>query len=285
MINTLYLSMIIVGVTVQNITRKAYNQRTKNGVYTFSAFSALTALLIFLLPSINSFSLNLTTVLYSLLFATFYTVSTVSLTLSIKHGPLSITSLATAYSLIIPTLYGLIVFKENFSLFLFVGLVFLIISLLLVNLEKKGEEKKITLKWAIFTLLAFIGNGGCSTVQKIQQVNQKGNYKNEFMIIALTVTIFVLLIFAFIYEKSDIKANIKKGFKLYSICGLSNGIVNLLVIILALRMPSSVMFPLISAGGIIATFLISLLVYKEKLSIPQLIGMCFGVVSIIFLNI
>ena len=49
------------------------------------------------------------------------------------------------------------------------------------------------LKWIIYSLLAFLGNGFCSVIQKIQQMNFDGLYKSEFMIVTL------LLLSAFIY--------------------------------------------------------------------------------------
>jgi hypothetical protein len=95
------------------------------------------------------------------------------------------------YSLIIPTIYGLCI-GEPASPFLYVGLALLFVSLLLVNLEKKGAEKKITLKWIIFVLIAFVANGACSTVQTIQQRTFEGAYKSEFMIIALLTSVVAI---------------------------------------------------------------------------------------------
>jgi multidrug transporter EmrE-like cation transporter len=61
--------------------------------------------------------------------------------------------------------------------------------------------------------------------------------------------------------------------------------VNLLVMILSGLMPVSLMFPIISAGGIVAIFVISLVFYKEKLSRLQIIGYILGTVSVVLLNI
>lgn len=286
MINALYILTIIVGLTTQNVTKKAYNEKVSGGVYSFSAGSVLFAILIFLIPALGDFKFNSSTLIYSLAFAVCYSVATVCNFLAIATGPLSITSLAISYSLIIPTFYGLFALGEQSKPSLYIGIILLLISLLLINLEKKGEEKKITFKWAVFTLLAFIGNGSCSTIQKIQIENQNGNYKNEFMIIALLVSFLVILLTSVSGEKKAVIPNLKKGFWLYSICGVANGIVNLLVILLSNgRMAASVMFPLISAGGIIATFIISVTAYKEKLSICQSIGLLFGITSIVFLNL
>ncbi len=94
-----------------------------------------------------------------------------------------------------------------------------------------------------------------------------------------------MFIFALFYERKQLTFFIRKGFTTYSVCGLSNGLVNLLVIILSLKMSASLMFPIISAGGIITTVLVSIFIYKEKLSVYQKIGIVLGTLSIIFLNL
>ena len=50
-------------------------------------------------------------------------------------------------------------------------------------------------------------------------------------------------------------------------------------------MPASVMFPVISAGGVVLAALVSVLLYKEKLQSQQWIGMCLGTRAIVALNL
>ena len=49
-------------------------------------------------------------------------------------------------------------------------------------------------------------------------------------------------------------------------------------------MPVSLMFPLVSAGGLIITYAVSKFLYKETLSKTQFIGFVFGLAAVIFLN-
>jgi multidrug transporter EmrE-like cation transporter len=69
------------------------------------------------------------------------------------------------------------------------------------------------------------------------------------------------------------------------LCGVANGASNLFVIALSPNMPASIMFPLVSAGGIVLTSLISIFIYRERLSVLQYIGMVLGIGAIVFLNI
>ena len=287
MVNGILLTLIVIFVSVQQVTKKAFSNRYSGGTLTFSAASCVAALEVFLVTAGGELPLTWDFVGYSLAFAGSYCFALVFGLLAIKVGPLSLTSLLTSFSLLIPTFYGIVVLSEPTGVMLYIGLVLLLAALVLINFEKKGEEKKITLRWIIYILLGFVGNGMCSTVQKIQQMNQAGLYKSEFMIVALVISVLVIGVIAVFTERKQMVPAVKKGALCFLPCGLANGIVNVLVIYLSApgRMPASVMFPVISGGGIVLTFLISLFIYKEKLSKWQLIGSGLGLVSVILLNL
>ena len=67
--------------------------------------------------------------------------------------------------------------------------------------------------------------------------------------------------------------------------GIMNGLVNLLVMVLGNMMPASVMFPLISAFGIIGSFAAGRFIFKEKLNTMQIAGLFAGIISIVFFNL
>ena len=125
----------------------------------------------------------------------------------------------------------------------------------------------------------------CTVVQKMQQDAFGGNYKNEFMIVALAVVTLFMMVFAIIKEHKEIKTYLKAGWHWAILCGLLNGMVNLFVMILSGKMAVSLMFPLISAGGLIITYIVARFCYREKLTKIQLAGFVLGVFAVIFLNI
>lgn len=278
------LVLTVLSVSLQSVARKAYNQKKEGGAFTFTAASILFALLVFLIAGKGRFELDAGALWYSLFFALSYSAACVSTYLAIRESSLSLTSLIVQYSLIIPAFYGLIVLNEPISLTLTAGLVLLCISLVLVNFEG-SEEKKITLKWGLFAFLSFAGNGVCSTVQKAQQIRFDGMYKSEFMIIALFISAVLIFALAFITEKNEVKEHLKKGVIYYVLCGVANGLTNFFVLILSNTVPASVMFPIIAAGGIVLTALISIFFYREKLSLQQKIGFVLGILAIILMNI
>lgn len=278
----LYLLAIILGISGQSIVKKPYTQKTNGaGVYFFNTLLSAAALLFFVVTS-SKFSFDISFIPYSIGFAVSFAVSSVFMVLAIAYGSLSLTSLFISYSLMIPTFYGLII-GDTVSTGFIPGMLLLVISLFLTN--KSDEKAKISLKWIICVFLSFFGNGMCTVVQKMQQIASNGAYKNEFMIVALAIVTVVMLIMSILKERTEIKFFTKVGWHWAIICGALNGMVNLFVMILSGKMPVSLMFPLISAGGLIVTYIVSRFFYKEKLTKIQFIGFIFGLMAVVFLNV
>ena len=281
--NALLLVSIILGVTMQDVSKKIYNKRSPApGVYIFTTLSALAAAIFFVLTS-KDLNFDPGILPYSVAFAAAYTTGVVASVAAISSGPLSLTSLIVSFSLMLPTLYGLIFLNDPISIGLFPGLALLAASLFLIN--KKDASVEISTKWVISVSLAFLGNGFCTIFQKMQQLKFEGSFKNEFMIVALIITAVISLTMALIKEHGIIKKQTAGTAALGVLCGGFNGAVNLMVMILSARMQVSLMFPIISAGGIVVTYVISKVFYKEKLSRLQLVGFILGTVSVILLNI
>ncbi len=282
----LFVPLCIVTMTVQNVFYKQYNLKHYCGTFKYTLFSVFFALLFFVLTT-EKISVEPQVLPYSLAFAAAYVSTTVCQLIAIKIGSLAITSLVSSYSLIIPTLYGLIFLKEPLGTFKLVGLIILAVSLFLVRTQSEKSEttKKISLNWLIFVGIAFIGNGLCSTIQNIQQRRFDGAQNGNFMVYALAIAFVSLAVIVTVFERKDFGKFIKKGSFLAAATGICNGATNLLVMICIATIASSIFFPLLSGSGLVITFLISAFIYKEKFIPRQLVGLGLGLVSIILLNL
>jgi len=138
--NIVILLSIIFGLSAQDILRKAYNRSMgSGGAFFFSAVSAFTAMVFFLVLGKNM-QWNTLYLPYSLTFGISYAVAAAGAVLAVSVGPLSITALVISFSLMIPTLYGIVFLEEPAGIGFVAGVIFLSISLVMVNI-KKGEEK------------------------------------------------------------------------------------------------------------------------------------------------
>jgi drug/metabolite transporter (DMT)-like permease len=283
MLNVFYLISIILGISGQNIVKKPYTKKTNGGgVYFFNTLVSATALLFFALTS-SELHFDFSIVPYAIGFAATYSVASIFSILAIANGSLSLTSLCTSFSLMIPTFYGLIFLKDAIGLGFVSGLILLAISLFLIN--KPDKNARVSVKWLIFVLLAFLGNGMCTVMQNMQQRAFDGAYKSEFMILSYAMVAVVMLSMALFKDRKNLKLHVKAGWYVAPICGALNGMVNLFVMILSARMAVSLMFPLISAGGLVVTYLVSRFVYKEKLTKLQFAGFVLGAAAVVLLNI
>ena len=283
MINALLLTASVITESVQGVIKKIYTDKNKgSGIFTFSAFTALASCLFFVVTG-GSMTFNPEVIPYSLGFAASYCIGMIFCLLSIKHGTLSFTALITSYSLVIPTFFSLAFLGESASVFFWIGFALLVISLLFIN--GKSGKIKITPSWIIYIILAFVGYGGCATVQTVQQRVFTGAYKNEFMALALAIVTVVFFIITFIAERDVFIPSLRHAPLLSLLCGSANGATNYLVMVLVTSMQASIVFPVISGGCIVITWLVSKLIYKESLTIKQNTALILGIASVVLMNL
>lgn len=278
--------LCVVTCFVQNIFAKQYSLKCPNASFSFSAMKTFFALLFFLAISKGA-QYGMEIVPYSLLFATVYAVATITSVLAIKTGSLAISALISSYSLVIPTFYGIVFLNEDLGILKGIGIMLLLLSIYLVRerREPDAQKKKASVKWVIYVSVCFIANGMCSVTQKMQQEKFGGKYDTSFMIIALTIATLALITATVILERKYLIDSIKKGALISFASGIANGATNLLVMVVVSVVAASVFFPVISAGGIVLTFIFSLFVYKEKFIPRQIAGVILGIGALVFLNI
>lgn len=278
----LLLISVIILLPLQSIIKKPFTDKAgSNGSFTFTAILSLAAVIFFVVTD-KGFEWNAGYLPYAIGFGASYISATIFSVLAIANGSVTLSSLIIKFSLLLPTAYGLLS-GEGISVFFIIGIVLLIASIILINKPEKGE--KISFIWLIFALLSFLGNGMCSVTQKMHQQKFGELYKAEFMIVAVGISFLVSVVLALAIERKETVKFTRIGLIPAAVCGLANGIVNLFVMVLNNRIPASVMFPLISAGGIIIIYVFSKFFYKEQLTKYQTAGLIFGIASIIFLNL
>ncbi len=282
----LILIGIILLIPLQSVMIKQNDKRgAKNAGLWFTAATAFFAMVVFIVAEGTSFSFSWNFVPYSVGFALSYGVTFICNILALSSGPMSLTLLLQSYSLLLPAFYGILFLDEEIGVTLIIGIALLALCLFLTYFEKKGESERISVRWLIFALLAFLGNGMCSVIQKMHTTSLGDKYSNEFMIVALALITVSFACIALFRQRREFKPFIRRGWYFGALCGLFNGGVNMGVIMLSSMMPASLQFPMISGGSILATALFSVFLYKEKLTVRQWCGFGVGILSVILLNL
>lgn len=129
----------------------------------------------------------------------------------------------------------------------------------------------------------------CSVPEYMGVANRLGKKISDVMIGTLNgnekADKDLLLVLSLVFERNTIVNALKKGTVLSAACGICNGATNYLVMVIIAAVASSVFFPVLSAGQLILTFIISVTLYREKFIPRQIAGLVCGLVSLILLNI
>ena len=292
------MAVCVVTCTVQSPFKKLYQRKSDKGTFLFVAMIQLAAACFFAGSCLfQGFSFEWGALPYSLLFALAVTTCHITSVVALGCGSLALTSLISSYSLMFPTLYGFVRFKDSIYVSQLIGIVLLLVSLYMTNMVKKetpvtaqdkaeqNEKKRNFGKWLIMAVLMAVSNGMCTIVQKEEQVAFDGAYKNEFMLVALLSSCVVLLVIGMIKERRDLKSVLKLGALPAVLTGAANGATNLLVMIVTATIATSIFFPVISGGGMVLAYIISVTLFKEKFTTMQKVGILLGIASLVFLHL
>ena len=281
-----YLGLATASLTVSNVLCGFYGRRTNGSKDPMALFSFVELCAIFLFWAVMfavAPEFNLSVLPYSIAFAVFFAMGKVGYVFAVKEGSLVLTSMVLQSSLILVSVWGMLFWGAKFTLRVGIGLVLVAVALVLCLYNGKHEDsskKKVSLKWAFFALVSFLGNAGCTITQKTQQLSFNGKYGNMLMLFASMLSGIVGLTLYMKSDKSHSKQILKTNLYLPVLSGASNGLLNLFVMLLAVSALSpTLVYPTIAVGGLILTALISLLCFKEKLKWWQWIGVVVGIVA------
>lgn len=219
---------------------------------------------------------------YALVYALFFGGCTIAVVYALRTGSIVLTTLIKQLALICVSVWGFFFWDAPFTLPVAIGLLLVIIALCLCLYRKKKQNAQaINFKWIIFVLVVFIGNAGCSIVQKTQQMHFDGQYGNFLMLLTTALVTLVCLVLYLKSDKTELKGVLKKTWYIPIFTGICNALLNLFIIILTTSiLSSSLIYPVIAVGGIIVVTLFSTIVFKEKIHWWQWVGVVVGCVAV-----
>jgi len=282
----LYLFLATAFVILQSALRKIdASSKNGNAPFLFNSVFALCSGSVFFVTSNFRVELPEGSLIYLPLMIITYIGALLFAYMAVKTGPLSITSLTSSFGLLIPILYGIIVYKESPSTPFIIGLLMLTVCIVFVSGEKKNDYQKVNLKWAIFNTLSIFFGGSFSTVQNVVGRVFVGKSNSGIMTVTLLFSAVVFFVISIIFERKEIKKRLKSGVLYMAGAGICNGSSNLFVMLVVPLMSASILYPVMSVSSLIATLLISAFAFKEKLSKKQWAGVAIGVVSALLMNL
>lgn len=200
---------------------------------------------------------------------------------------LSVASVATKMSVVIPISFGLLYYNESLGIAKLIGILFALIAVYLVSIKSK---KGITIdnKDFLLPVLVFFGSGIIDTTIKYLEEAYVG--ENEISLFSavlfLTAAIFGLLI---VFIKA-LRAKLNFKFK-NVIAGIFLGIPNyfsIYFLVMALRsdiLESSGIFAVNNVAIVTLSTIAGILLFKEKLLPKNWFGILLAIISIVLIAI
>ena len=290
----LQLGLSLTAGLLSNICRKYFTVKSSSGTSGRAVYSAITsivaALILLLWGGFGSASLF--TVWFGVLFGAVTAIQTIANVSAINCGPMSYTTIIISFSVLISALSGMFFFGEDkLEIIQIIGIVFMLISIVL-SAKGKGENEKVNLKWLILAFTAFLLTGAIGIMQKIHQSSEYKAEINAFLIIAFIASAAISTVFALIKLRRSRKNNCGSSLAdakklkyillaIMAIGGICTAANNKFNLFLSGALPTAIFFPIYNVGILILTTLSAIVIFKERLSLKQWIGVVIGIISVI----
>ena len=206
--------------------------------------------------------------------------------LTAQRNGLSVASVASKMSVVIPIIFGLYAYNESLSILKTIGILLALFAVYLTSVNANSAKMNFKNLW--LPLLLFFGSGIIDTSIKFIETT----YVSENGIPIFSATIFfiagvigILILFA-----KAIKGKLKFDFRSV-IGGAILGIVNYYSIYMLLKalqidhFESSSVFTINNVGIVMLSTLIGLAFFKEKLSIKNWSGIAIAILSIVLVTL
>ncbi|MES2514227.1 MAG: EamA family transporter [Bacteroidota bacterium] len=200
---------------------------------------------------------------------------------------ISVAQVANRMAVVIPISIAILFYGDDLSIAKVIGIILAVASVYLVS-HKETEGKPLQKWWWLFPLIIFI----CSGI-----IDSSINYAQRFLISENDFDAFLSTIFAtaFVFGSMALAYQLtvkKEKFQVQAIpAGIVLGTINfatMYFIVLALNsnvLEPSVLFPINNLSVLTLSTVVSVLVYKEKLSSKNWLGIGLSILAILILGL
>ena len=280
--------LLIIVYTLLNLGEsvfvRTYAKKHGSGGMLMNAIVALFATLFFVITDADGFHAPAEMIPLAILNAFLFGAGFYCTFVAYKCGPYGLTRLIGNFSLIFTIFYGIFFLNEQPKIATYIGIVMIFAAMVLINYKKKGEDEMgISLKWFILVMISMVANGFIGVFTRMQQIRFNDTCSSEFQIISIGGSFVLLAIIGLILDRDKLPYFLKHG-SIYGVgAGIFNGAKNFLTLVIYTLLPLSIVSPMKTGLGMLATFALALCIYKEKYAKKQIIGVILGVIAVILL--
>ena len=220
---------------------------------------------------------------YCIILGSLFVAIFLSMAMTTEKYGVSVNAVSAKMSVIIPVLFAYVYNSERLTIQFVVGI---LLSLLSIYLITKKKQIIIPKKYIYLPIIVFLGSGTIDTSLKLLELN----YSNDISINTISYSIFLgaFLVGTTFYTIKN-QFNFSNWSSRNIISGIILGIPNyfsiyfLLTAIKSFSLKSAFVFGINNIGIVLLSTLLSVIIFKEKLTLINKIGVLISVLSIILI--
>ena len=203
-----------------------------------------------------------------------------------QQNGVSVASVAGKMSVVIPVVFGVLLYDESVTYLKIIGILIALTSVYLASV--KEEKSTFNKAGLLFPILLFLGSGIIDTTLKYVQVNFVQN--NEASLFSGSLFGFAAFFGLLILLIKTLQKREPFGFK-NIIAGIVLGIPNYFTIVFLIKamqtsgFESSTLFTINNVSVVVVSTLVGLLLFKEKFSLKNKIGVILAIIGIVLVTI
>lgn len=281
------LLIVLSGCTglVEGILIKQYNRKHEKGGFLFTGLVSLFSMLFFLITDRDGLCFPVGIIPYGILSGLLFCMASLLTYVALGCGSFTVSMLILSYSVAFSIVYGLAFLGEEASVFTWLGLAAMMLSLFLTRGARERDGRRFSPRWLICISLSVVGSGMFGVLMRMQQIRFENAYTNEYMVITLGLSAVVLLTVGMIRDGRDVWYILRHGGIYAALSGLSNGATNMMGLMINTMMPISLSSPIRAGVKVIFSFLLSKLIFRESFLVRQVVGVGVGALALVLLNL
>ena len=285
----LLFALAILSFTFQNISFKQFNMgymKNPASYFLFTSIFFAMVTVMYLAVGIDTSLFDLGVAALGLMFAVSFITAIYLFMKAMENGPLGLSFLFFSAGIIVPILFGIIVYNEPAPLHRFAGLVLLFIAFFISTMGKSGGKMSKT--WVIYILLGSLFNGIIGLSLKLIPSVMPDYAITEFLFLGFgqgAIIAFIVGLFLMKRYKMPVSHFRRASFIFVAVlAAVTTAGGNYIMARLSLLVSALVQFPVVSGSLVITSIITSRLVYKEEVTKQHYTAIAIGLAAIVMLS-
>jgi drug/metabolite transporter (DMT)-like permease len=204
---------------------------------------------------------------------------------SIKINGATLTSAFGKLGVMVPLAMSLLIFGEKPALVQVAGILVAISALVVINSPSKDESSKAATYSFALLILTFLGNGLADSMAKVfEHIGSRADDR-IYIFFVFASACLITAVLAYVEYKKTSKKIIPKELLAGIAVGIPNYYSSFFLLGSVERLPSFLVYPIFSTGTILLVMVVSTLIFRERPSKTQYIGIAMILAALVLLNL